>query len=346
MVLGLLVAGAGIGVGQQSQGETEPNDQQSQANSILSETRVTGILGLNDDDWFAFEADPGDRILIEISGVSGTAQLRAPNGDPLDSDSPTIDRLQATAEESGTYDVQISQSVTAVTGDYSMTVQLNPWADQTATSANDSTTTTTTVIPGPTAPDTTNGSSSSGTPANTSTGDQWPDNCDAASPVAATGSYNGTINSPDDVDTFKISLPVKGDFVTMQARAPVAEDRFSISFVGPVSTGNTQAEDGVSISNAGLSSYAAEGLTNNTSWAVFSEEENATVCVEIREHNPSSAQLPCEWAVSLNKNSHGPYPLEGEVLSPAEIRDFEQRLAALEERVAELEEQVNETESG
>lgn len=69
-------------------------------------------------------------------------------------------------------------------------------------------------------------------------GDKWADNCDEAETIRESGTYDGTINSPDDVDVLGVELPQKGAYVTVQPVVPTTEGVFMIDVVGNVSVAN------------------------------------------------------------------------------------------------------------
>lgn len=204
---------------QSQQSEQEPNNDRSRATTIdvsSGSASVSGILGFMDEDWFAFEVKRGDRISIDYTGSPGQARIYAPDGTVLDSESPFIRQLGATAPEPGTYYLQLT-TVAAANGDYSFSVQVS--SPSTTTVQPRTTTTTGRDVTTTTGRDTT---TAQGTLTTTtasdrngdSSGDSFSDSCYPKSARSLPpGTYQDML-TPTDRDVIPIHLE-KGEFITV-----------------------------------------------------------------------------------------------------------------------------------
>lgn len=330
---------AGVAIGQES--EEEPNNSQSTATPISieagEETVVNGILAFADEDWYSIEVEQGDRISVDYSGSPGRARIRTPDGTTLDAESPTINRLSATAAAAGTYYIQLT-TIASANGDYSMTirVQSNSTNDP-ETQTNNSTDMTTPVD-----------SDSTGDEVASPTGD-WPDSCSEAQLVGGSGTYKGAIDTPNDQDWLRIQLRQRGDYITLIPLIPNAESEVwirSTAVEGIHAWDNVRVQEGIrsnddyyvdgnEYSGRLLQASSRDGI-NNSSWQIFAETSPAVLCIAITENEPDEAQLPYEWQLHIDNSTTQPADLSNQVLSQEEIRRFEGRLAQLERRVDEL----------
>lgn len=120
----------------QGQAEAEPNDSRSEATRI-GPGRVFGHIGPcclpgvgDDEDWFAFDVDSGDGILVDFQQrpVSAAA-LVGPDGTVLDRDGPSATRLAGTAGQSGTAYVRLMDPPGGANGDYAFTLSIDGVGD-------------------------------------------------------------------------------------------------------------------------------------------------------------------------------------------------------------------------
>jgi hypothetical protein len=129
-VVGLLVvSAAGVAL---AASEQEPNDSRSDAQAISTGETVTGEITQDDQDWFAFEADRGEAIILTITTESNpdsgdlSASIDGPNGENIDSESViepgSTAELGGIAERSGTYYVEMSNRIDGTNG-YSLEVE-------------------------------------------------------------------------------------------------------------------------------------------------------------------------------------------------------------------------------
>ena len=122
------------GASQPDEGDDEPNDNRETANIIADGDRVSGDTPLEGDpaDWYAFNATEGQTIHVNGTVEGGVIRLYAPDGDfngssatnLLDSAGgapATPFNLTATAEESGTYYLELSGLATI----YDFSLSLN-----------------------------------------------------------------------------------------------------------------------------------------------------------------------------------------------------------------------------
>lgn len=173
-------------------------------------------------------------------------------------------------------------------------------------------------------------------------GDDWVDTCDEAETITESGTYNGTIDTPDDVDVLGIEFPEKGAYVTVQLLVPTSEDRFAGDLQGSFSIANTRLEEGVTASSSMVRSSNSEGI-GNSSFAVFAEQ-SGRVCLGFSERDPDQARFPYQWQATLTFNAPSETDPPGQILSPEEATQYRQDVRTLAERVNELEATVEDLE--
>lgn len=148
-------------------------------------------------------------------------------------------------------------------------------------------------------------------PANAVQADEWPDSCSDAPVIDAMNStvLNGTINSPDDDDTFLLNIS-KGEHVAVTMNVPSAEGEFTGRFFS--SSIRPESGDVEVIGDLVHSTDDSEGLTNASAIA-FMEESDEHMCIRLSDREPDDARLPYDWEVRLKKNTRPPVPVDSEI---------------------------------
>lgn len=180
----------------------------------------------------------------------------------------------------------------------------------------------------------------------TPVGDRWADNCDEARTLSESGTYDGSVNTPGDVDMLGLELPEKGSYAIVRLLVPVSEGEFAIDVAGSVSIANERLEQGLYhdetpnfvIFDNPVSSFRArntEGI-DNSSFGVFAEQ-SGRACLAFYDDRPDAATFPYQWQVTLTFNAPGETNPSGQILSAEEAAQYRRDLRTLSERVSELE---------
>lgn len=347
------------------QSEEEPNNEQSEATEIMvgnEAVEVNGVLSFGDEDWFVFELTEGSSITIDYSGAAGEARLLSPDNTTLDSESPTIHRLQATADATGTYYLQLD-TVASANGDYTFTIDTDTAMEDTETKEDDSTTTPTDIAVN---------TSTSNQSSDSETGDRA-DYCSekGVQPVSP-GSYSDHL-SPIDRDVLVTNLN-EDDFMTVNLTYDGAEDTrlaiygdgdnvsFADSTGAPVENiSNFGSEEGMStdLHEEGEDQYIRSIFVapGNTQFRVYTESDGVclgfhTLTEEMglndEEEDPESSEAggAGTWSLSFTENDADAQRIESpESPTSAELADLEQRIEELEEQNEELQQRMNELEN-
>lgn len=177
-------------------------------------------------------------------------------------------------------------------------------------------------------------------------GDQWADNCDEARTLSESRTYEGAIDTPEDVDVLGLELPEKGSYATVQLVVPTTEGVFVVDVAGSISIANVRLEDGVyhnqppsfaELEDA-VSSFRALDRrgTDNSSFGVFAEQ-SGRACLAFYDDRPDAATFPYQWQATLTFNEPGETNPPGQILSAEEAAQYRRDLRTLSERVSELE---------
>ncbi len=162
-------------------------------------------------------------------------------------------------------------------------------------------------------------------------GDDYPDKCENAPIVNSTGIVTGTIDSPEDRDAIKVTIPKKGDYISVSTVLPAAETEFRVEFVSPShSLYNVTDELGYTGDH---SLYHPRNYHGNGSWEIWSETTNEalTVCLGITEsENEGSTNVPYEYALRMEAESPEP------VTIAEELERLRQVVAEKNETIARL----------
>ncbi|MFU1782996.1 VWD domain-containing protein [Haloarcula japonica] len=129
------------------------------------------------------------------------------------------------------------------------------------------------------------------------------DDCSNAAIVDATGAQNGTIDTNEDTDAFKISLE-KGEHIDVDANAAIQEEDFEIR-IETVNDGTFSVKN-VSNAAGGATETTVEtideingGITANLEvWA----ETDTTLCVQLSDSG--DADTPYDWNVTTDAKSN------------------------------------------
>ena len=127
--------------------------------------------------------------------------------------------------------------------------------------------------------------------------------CTSAATVDATGAQNGTINSGEDTDAFKISLD-QGEHIDIDANAAIQEDEFEIR-ISAVNDGRFSVKN-VSNAAGGATGTSVErideingGITASLEvWA----ETNTTLCFRLSDSD--DADTPYDWNITTDAKSN------------------------------------------
>lgn len=170
--------------------------------------------------------------------------------------------------------------------------------------------------------------------------DEWPGECDDA-PILDSGTYTGSIDSPDDDDYFVLDMD-KGEYYAMHVLVPDEQDEFELSGY-PFGRYSNAADDYnvPAIRNESDVEASGEELTNfrggTTARAEFWANEDGLFCFDVDD--TGEGEIPYEWQISLERND--PEPASFEVTDLQEENDeLRSQVDALEENVSELESEV------
>jgi hypothetical protein len=169
-------------------------------------------------------------------------------------------------------------------------------------------------------------------------GGEWPDSCEDAPTVNASGVYRGTIDSPDDADWLNVTLAEKGEFVELRPLVPTAEQVAQIESEATSGSHSWQpisVADGIDQFDYSIELSRRAGV-NSSTWRIFAETGPAAFCFGVSELQPDGTDIPNEWELDLRSPPPEPAGLNDRVLTRNEIDEYEERLTDLEEQVASL----------
>ncbi|USZ67688.1 hypothetical protein NGM10_13250 [Halorussus salilacus] len=186
--------------------------------------------------------------------------------------------------------------------------------------------------------------------------DEYPSPCDEAPLLDATGEYEGAIDTPEDVDTFRVQVD-RGDYLHFNVRYAEGSVDPEVAVYGiEVTRKNITSTD--SRTYRGDTYLEPDPGVEGTGelWA----EESGAVCFKMHEDAPSDATVPYQWRFALDKNSPTApefTPASDELQTRAEsleseveeqnetITELESQLSERQDRIAELESELEEAES-
>lgn len=151
--------------------------------------------------------------------------------------------------------------------------------------------------------------------------DTFPGTCDEA-PVVEQGAVQGEINTPNDIDVFRINVS-EGDYVAVAGTVPSDAEATEIhhSEAGVQATISTVNPEGIIKIDRRVMMYPYATVTGGTdvptSYKVFAEE-SGHLCIGVYELK-SEANIPYQWTLRFAKNEEPAWWTDAQELSPDEV---------------------------
>jgi len=150
--------------------------------------------------------------------------------------------------------------------------------------------------------------------------DTFSETCSGA-PVVEPGIIQGEINTPNDIDVFRINV-TENDYLAVAGTVPSDAEGTEIyhSDIGAEASIATINPEGIAEIDNRVMMYpyakVTDGVDVPTSYKVFAEE-SGQLCIAVREIK-SEANIPYQWTFQFAKNEEPEWWTDAQTLSPDE----------------------------